>query len=53
MKEKQEWCKRCHGGILHPTLIPNELKCNYCGGSCIGMDLVDNIQMRTNGFYVL
>ena len=23
--------KRCHGGILHPTLNPNEMKCNYCG----------------------
>ena len=33
MEEKQgrERCWRCHGGILHPTLIPNEMKCNYCG----------------------
>lgn len=27
----QEYCKRCHGGILRPTLDPNELKCNYWG----------------------
>jgi hypothetical protein len=31
MEEKKEWCKRYHGGILHPTLNPNEMKCNYCG----------------------
>ena len=29
MKE-QEYCRMCHGGRLHPTLDPNELKCNYC-----------------------
>jgi hypothetical protein len=27
MEEKKQWCKRCHGGILHPTLWPNEMKC--------------------------
>ena len=30
MKE-QEYCKKCHGGRLHTTLDPNELKSNYCG----------------------
>ena len=37
MKEKQEWRKRCHGGILHPTLIPNEMKYDYCGFETIIM----------------
>jgi hypothetical protein len=23
--------RKCHGGHLHPTLNPNELKCNYGG----------------------
>ena len=23
MEEKQEWCKSCHGGLLHATLNPN------------------------------
>jgi len=31
MEEKQERCRRCHGGYLLPTLNPNEFKCNYCG----------------------
>jgi hypothetical protein len=33
MEEKQKRCKRCHGGSLHPTLNPKEMKCNYCGWS--------------------
>ena len=40
-KEKQEWCRRCHGGRLHPTLDPNEMKCNYCGWSKFVVDLKD------------
>jgi hypothetical protein len=31
MEEKHQRCRRCHGGILQPTLNHNERKCNYCG----------------------
>ena len=41
MEEKQERCRRCHGGILHPTLNTNEMKCNYCGWTRIEMNLRD------------
>jgi uncharacterized protein (DUF983 family) len=43
MEEKQERCQRCHGGHLHPTLNPNELKCNYCGWT---RTLIKNDQSR-------
>jgi len=42
MKEKQ-WCRRCHGGVLHTTLIPNEMKCNYCGWERIEVNLSDYV----------
>lgn len=43
MEEKQERCRRCHGGELHPTLEPNELKCNFCGWTRIAMNLGDYV----------
>ena len=42
-KQKQERCRRCHGGHLHATLDPNELKCNYCGWSKTEINLKDYI----------
>jgi len=42
MKEKQ-WCQRCHGGVLHTTLIPNEMKCNCCGWEKIEMNFAHYI----------
>ena len=45
-KEKKEWCKRCHGGILHPTLNPNEFKCNYCGWTKFVVDLKDYLASK-------
>jgi hypothetical protein len=45
MEEKQ-WCKRCHGGILHPTLWPNEMKCNYCGWSKTEVNLSDYLASK-------
>jgi hypothetical protein len=41
MEEKQKRCRRCHGGILHPTLNPNELRCNYCGWSKTEINFAD------------
>ena len=45
-EEKKEWCKSCHGGILHPTLIPNELKCNYCWLVKVCIDLKDYLASK-------
>ena len=39
--EKKQWCRRCHGDVLHPTLDPNEMRCNYCGWSKFVVDLKD------------
>jgi hypothetical protein len=46
MEEKQERCRWCHGGHLHPTLNPNELKCNYCGWTRIAMSLGDYVACK-------
>jgi hypothetical protein len=45
-KQEQERCRRCHGGHLHPTLNPNELKCNYCGWTKIEMNLADYVASK-------
>jgi hypothetical protein len=41
MEEKQKWC---HGGILHPTLNPHEMKCNYCGWSKTEINFADYVE---------
>ena len=46
MEEKQKRCKRCHGGTLHATLNPNEMKCNYCGWTRIEMNLADYVASK-------
>jgi hypothetical protein len=46
MEEKQERCRRCHGGILHPTINPNELKCGYCGWSKTEINLADYLASK-------
>ena len=46
MEEKKQWCKRCHGGILRPTLWPNEFKCNYCGWSKVEVNLADYLASK-------
>jgi hypothetical protein len=46
MEEKQKRCRRCHGGILQPTLNPNEMKCNYCGWTRIEMNLADYVASK-------
>ena len=54
MEEKQEHCRRCHGEHLHPTLNPNEFKCNYCGWTKIGKvglwDAIDWPHFVTNPY---
>ncbi len=45
MKE-QERCRRYLGGILHPTLNPNEMKSNYCGWTRIEMNLRDYVSCK-------
>ena len=45
---KEERWKRCHGGVLHPTLNPNELKCNYCGSTRTEVNLADYV--ASNGY---
>jgi len=45
-KKEKEWCRRCHGGILHNTLWPNEMKCDYCGWSKIEVDLKDYLASK-------
>ena len=44
--EKQKRCSRCHGGTLHPTLEPNELRCNYCGWSKTDINFADYIASK-------
>jgi hypothetical protein len=46
MEDKQERCRRCHGGILQPTLNPKEIKCNYCGWTSIEMNLTDYVACK-------
>jgi hypothetical protein len=41
MEDKPKRCRRCHGGILHPTVNPNEMKCGYCGWTKIEINLAD------------
>ena len=45
-KQNQERCKRCHGGILYPTLNPNERKCNYCGWSKTEINFADYVASK-------
>ena len=45
---KEERWKRCHGGVLHPTLNPNELKCKYCGWTRTEVNLADYV--ASNGY---
>ena len=46
MEEKQEHCRRWHGGLIRATLIPNELKCNYCGWTKIEINLKDYVASK-------
>ena len=46
--EQKQWCSRCHGGILHTTLTPNELKCNLCGWSKVEINLEDYVTSKQN-----
>ena len=43
MEEKQVRCRSCHGGILHSTLNPNEMKCNYCGWTKVEVNMADYV----------
>ena len=43
MEEKHERCRGCHGGTLHPTLNPNEMKCNYCVWTKVEVNLADYV----------
>jgi len=49
MEEKQKRCKRCHGGTIHATLNPNEMKCNYCGWR----DLINHLRIIFVGWYAI
>jgi hypothetical protein len=46
MEEKQKHCRRGYGGILHPTLNPNEFKCNYCGWTKVEVNLADYVASK-------
>ncbi len=46
MEEKKKWCRSCHGGTLHPTTNPKDLKCNYCGWTKIEVDLKDYLASK-------
>jgi hypothetical protein len=46
VEDKQKHCRRCRGGVLHPTLEPNELKCNYCGWSKIEINFADYVASK-------
>jgi len=48
IEEKKNWCRRCHGGTLHPTINPNELKCNYYGWSKTEINFTNYITSKGN-----
>ena len=47
-KEKKKWCSRHHGGVLHTTLYPNEVKCNLCNWSKTEINFAD--YLASNGY---